>query len=380
MIPYGRQTIDEEDIRAVAEVLRSDWLTQGPKVAEFEKALARYCGAKHAVAMANGTAALQAAYFAADFKQGDEFITTPLTFAATASMGLWFGARPVFSDVDRATGNLDARLAEEKITENTKAVVPVDYSGRPADLDAFRELARKHRLLLIEDGCHALGASCNGRRVGSISDMTVFSFHPVKSITTGEGGAVLTDDGALASRLCSFRLHGITKRHPDWRYDIGQLALNYRITDMQCALGLSQLKKLDGFVLRRAEIAAAYAEDLADVGELRLPPPAESGGSAWHLYAVRLRLDRLRCSREKVFLELREAGIGVQVHYIPVYRHPLYRSMGYAAGLCPEAEAFYEEELSLPIFPTLTERDRKRVVRALKDVLARHAGAARKKA
>lgn len=373
MIPYGRQTIDEDDIRAVAEVLRSDWLTQGPKVAEFEKALAEYCGAKHAVAMANGTAALQAAYFAANLKAGDEVVTSPLTFAATASMALWFDAKPVFADVDPDTGNLDPRAVERAITAKTRVLAPVDYSGRPADLDAFLALAKKRKLLVIEDACHALGASYRGRRVGSVADMTVFSFHPVKSITTGEGGAVLTDDDKLADRLATFRLHGITKRYADWRYDIGNLALNYRITDIQSALGLSQLKKLDRFVARRAEIAAAYLRDLADVPELRLPPAAAPGGSAWHLFPIRLRLDRLSASREKIFLDLRSAGIGVQVHYIPVHRHPLYRDRGYPKDLCPEAERFYEEELSLPIYPLLKEAERLTVVAQLKSVLARHA-------
>jgi len=372
MIPYGRQTIEEDDIRAVSEALRSDWLTQGPRVAEFETALARYCGAKHAVAMANGTAALQAAYFAADFKEGDEFITTPLTFAATASMGLWFGAKPVFADVDPATGNLDPADAEKKVSEKTRAIVPMDYSGRPADLDAFRKIADRRKLLLIEDGCHALGASYKGKKIGSVSDMTVFSFHPVKSITTGEGGAVLTDDDALASRLSSFRMHGITKNHPDWRYDIGQLALNYRITDFQCALGISQLKKLDGFVSRRQEIADAYLSDFAGVEEIRLPLPATKGESAWHLFPIRFRRDKLKAGREQLFVELRDNGLGVQVHYIPVYRHPLYKKMGYSGNQCPHTEDFYEEVVSLPIFPKLTESDRKTAVRIVKEVVARH--------
>ncbi|MFH2204165.1 MAG: UDP-4-amino-4,6-dideoxy-N-acetyl-beta-L-altrosamine transaminase [Elusimicrobiota bacterium] len=372
MIPYGRQTIEEDDIRAVTEVLRSDWLTQGPRVTEFEQALAEYCGAKHAVAMVNGTAALQAAYFAAGFEEGDEFVTTPLTFAATASMGLWFGARPVFADIDPDTGNLDPKQVERLITEKTKAIVPVDYSGLPVDLDAFRQLAQRHRLFLIEDGCHALGASYQGRKIGSISDMTVFSFHPVKSITTGEGGAVLTNDDELAAKLSRFRMHGITHRSPDWRYDICCLALNYRITDIQCALGISQLRKLDGFIRRREEIAAAYLEDLVGVEELRLPPAAAAGACAWHLFPVRLKSDR-----EAVFHDLRGRGIGVQVHYIPVYQHSLYRKLGYASGACPLAERFYEEELSLPIFPTLAERERRRVVQELLEALASGAGKAR---
>lgn len=372
MIPYGRQTVDEDDIRAVAEVLRSDWLTQGPKVAEFERALASYCGARHAVAFANGTLALQAAYFAAGIGKGDEVLTTPLTFAATASASLWFGAKPVFADVLADNGNMDPSAAERLVTRRTRALVPVDFGGRPADMGAFRALARKRRLVLISDACHSLGASLGGRKVGSLADMSVFSFHPVKSITTGEGGAVLTDDKRLADRLASFRTHGLTRRHPDWRYEFGELAINGRLTDFQSALGLSQLKKLDGFVARRAAIAAAYARDLAGL-PLSLPPEAEPGGHAWHLYPVRLRLDTLDIDRARVFAELREAGVGVQVHYIPVYFHPLYRKLGYRKGLCPEAERFYAAELSLPIFPGLTEAVRGRVVDALRGVLGRHA-------
>lgn len=371
MIPYGRQSVDEDDVRAVAAVLRSDWLTQGPKVAEFERALASYCGVRHAVAFANGTLALQAAYFAAGVGEGDEVLTTPLTFAATASASLWFGAKPVFADVDRATGNLDPGAALRLVGRRTRALVPVDYGGRPADMAAFRALARRRKLVLISDACHSLGASQAGRKAGSLADMSVFSFHPVKSITTGEGGAVLTHDAAYARRLASFRTHGLTRRLPDWRYEFGALALNGRLTDFQSALGLSQLGKLDCFVAKRAAIAAAYARDLAGL-PLDLPPASAPGENAWHLYPVRLRLERLGADRGRVYADLRDAGIGVQVHYIPVYFHPLYRKLGYRRGLCPEAERFYAEELSLPIFPGLTEAERGRVVAAVRAVLSRH--------
>lgn len=370
MIPYGRQTIDDEDLRAVAEVLASDWLTQGPKVAEFEAALASYTGAKHAVTFANGSLALQAAYFAAGVAEGDELITTPLTFAATASAALWFGAKPVFADVDPRTGNLDPKKAAAAITKKTKVLAPVDYSGRAVDLDAFRALGKERGLVVVSDACHSLGARYKGKPVGGLADMSVFSFHPVKSITTGEGGAVLTDSDAFASRLDVFRKHGITQRHPDWRYDIGELGQNCRLTDFQCALGLSQLKKLDGFIARRRAIAQAYDRELRALPALELPP--YDADSAWHLYPVRLKLDALTADRAQVFADLRAAGIGVQVHYIPVYDHSLYRKLGYKAN-CPEADRFYAGELSLPIFPRLTDADRGAVVAALRAVLERYA-------
>lgn len=356
MIPYGRQTIEEDDLAAVAQALRSDWLTQGPKVAEFEKALASYCGVKHAVAVANGTIALQAAYFAAGLKEGDELVTSPLTFAATANAALWLGAKPVFADVDPETDNLDPRAAAAALTARTKVIVPVDYAGRPVDYAAFKKLGK----IVISDSCHSLGAPGVGA-----ADMTVFSFHPVKSITTGEGGAVLTDDDRFNARLVQFRTHGITKRHPDWRYEIGELATNGRLTDFQCALGLSQLKKLDRFIARRVEIASAYQRDLAGVEGVKLPPP---GDSAWHLFAIRVPA----ASRAAIFAELRDRGIGVQVHYIPVHQMPLYAKLGYPHCLCPLAESFSEGEISLPIYPTLTDADRRQVVDTLKIVMRNH--------
>ncbi|MBI4061536.1 MAG: UDP-4-amino-4,6-dideoxy-N-acetyl-beta-L-altrosamine transaminase [Elusimicrobia bacterium] len=365
-IPYGRQTIDDSDVRAVSEALRSDWLTQGPKVEEFEKALADYCGARHAVAFSNGTAALQGAYAAAGLAAGDEFITSPLTFAATATAGLWQGATPVFADIDEATGNLDPQACARAITPRTRALVPVDYAGRPADLDAFRALAKKHGLLLIEDACHALGASCGGRRVGALSDMTVFSFHPVKSITTGEGGAVLTDDAGLRDKLAAFRQHGI-RRGEDWLYYVESMALNYRLTDMQSALGLSQLKRLDSFVARRRAIAARYQKAFSGWSEVETET-SPVDGSAWHLYVLRLR-GAAAAKRKEIFQALRLAGIGVQVHYIPVYRHPFYEKLGYPRGLCPKAESLYERIISLPMYPTLTPAQQDEVVAALRRIL-----------
>lgn len=365
-IPYGRQTIDESDLEAVREALTSDWLTQGPKVEEFEKALAEYCGVRFAVAYSNGTAALQGAYAAAGLKAGDEFITSPLTFAATATAGLWQGAAPVFADIDEATGNLDPEACRRAITPRTRALVPVDYAGRPADLDAFRTLAKTHGLLLIEDACHALGASYGGRRIGAVSDMTIFSFHPVKSITTGEGGAVLTDDPTLRDALAHFRQHGI-RRGEDWMYYVESLALNYRLTDLQSALGVSQLKRLDSFVASRRAIAARYRKAFAGWPEVE-PETAPIDGSAWHLYVLRLR-GAAAGKRKEVFQALRGAGVGVQVHYIPVYRHPFYEKLGYARGLCPKAESFYERIISLPMYPTLTPQQQDEVVSILRKTL-----------
>jgi dTDP-4-amino-4,6-dideoxygalactose transaminase len=279
----------------------------------------------------------------------------------------------VFADVDPETGNLDPAAAREALSPRTRVLAPVDYAGRPADLDAFAALAREGGLVVVEDACHALGASLGGRPIGSVSDMTVLSFHPVKSITTGEGGAVLARDPELEAKLRAFREHGVTVRHPDWRYEVTGPGLNGRLTDIQSALGLSQLAKLDGFIRKREEIAGAYARDLAGVAELALPPPAAPGECAWHLYPVRLRLERLRAGRGEVFSDLRAAGIGVQVHYIPVYWHPLYQELGYRKGLCPKAEAFSEAEISLPIDAALAEGDRRRVVETLKRLLAGYA-------
>jgi UDP-4-amino-4,6-dideoxy-N-acetyl-beta-L-altrosamine transaminase len=365
-IPYGRQSVDEADIRAVSDALRSDWLTQGPKVEEFERALASYCGAKHAVVFASGTAALQAAYFAAGLKRGDEFVTSPITFASTATAGIWQGASPVFADIDPATGNLDPKACESALTAKTRALVPVDFAGRPADLSAFRRIAKAKGLVLIEDACHSLGADFGKRKIGALSDMTVFSFHPVKSITTGEGGAVLTDDARYQARLAEFRTHGI-KRGEDWLYAVESQGLNYRLTDLQAALGLSQLGKLDGFIARRREIARRYDEAFKGWDELE-PRSGRVEDSAWHLYVIRLR-GALASKRREVFQALRRAGIGVQVHYIPVYFHPFYERLGYKKGLCPKAEDFYTRIISLPIYPSLSRAQQDEVISVLRRTL-----------
>lgn len=375
MIPYGHQSIDKSDIRAIIDVLKSDWLTQGPKIDEFEKKISDYCGAKYAAVFSNGTAALHAAYFVAGLKKGDEFITTPLTFAATANAGLYLDAKPVFADIDK-NGNLSPEEAEKKITKKTKLISVVDYSGRPVDLDKFKKLTKKHNLVLVEDACHALGASYKKRKIGSISDLTIFSFHPVKSITTGEGGAVLTDNKDYYEKLKLFRTHGITKQNLQkkspggWYYEMQALGFNYRLTDIQAALGVSQLKKLDKFIAMRKEMAARYDKLLSEFKKyIELPKQdSKNYSSAWHLYVIRLR-SALADKRSEIFEKLRATGIGVQVHYIPVFLHPFYQKLGYKKGLCPKAETFYEKAISLPIYPDLKLKEQKLVIKKLADCL-----------
>lgn len=374
MIPYGYQSIDKSDIKAVIRVLKSDWLTQGPKIDEFEKKLSEYCGTKYSVVFSNGTAALHAAYFAAGFKKGDEFVTTPLTFVATANAGLYLGAKPVFADIDE-DGNLNSGEVEKKITKETRAIVVIDYAGKPARLDKFRVIARKHNLILIEDACHALGAEYKGKKIGSVSDMTIFSFHPVKSITTGEGGAALTSNKDYYEKLKLFRTHGITKSNlknkaeGDWYYEMQELGFNYRMTDIQAALGISQMKKLDRFVKARKQITLKYKKAFFQYQDvLELPKETEGRSSAWHLYPIRLK-GRLAGKRADIFKKLREANIGVQVHYIPVYWHPFYQKLGYRKGICPKAEAFYESAISLPIYPDLKLKDQKFVIEKLTSFL-----------
>ncbi|MSU75819.1 MAG: UDP-4-amino-4,6-dideoxy-N-acetyl-beta-L-altrosamine transaminase [Candidatus Magasanikbacteria bacterium] len=360
MIPYGRQSLNQEDINAVVETLQSDWLTQGPKVESFEQALAEYCGASFAVVTTNGTSALHTAYAAADFKPGDEFITCPITFPATSNAGLWQGAKPVFVDCDPTTGLIDLNGIEKKITPRTKAIVSVDYTGRAVDYDQVWTIAQRHNLLVISDACQALGASYKGKKVGSLADFTVFSFHPVKSITTGEGGAVLTNDESDYKVMKSFVTHGISKQgleNPspgDWYFEMQRLGQNYRLTDLQCALGLSQLKRLDSFIAARRARVARYHEAFSSCSKLELPIlDTSENQSAWHLYVVRLAPE-LAVKRAEIFKKLRAKGIGIQIHHIPTYRHPYYQKLGYHAEDYPNAEKFYASVLSLPLFPDLT--------------------------
>jgi perosamine synthetase len=375
-LPYGRQAIDDADIEAVVEVLRSDWLTTGPKVSEFEEAFAARVGAAHAVSFSSGTAALHAAAFATGLKPGDEAITTPLTFAATANSVLYQGATPVFADVSRDTLNLDPGLVERKISSKTRAILPVDYAGHPADLTPIVEMARRRGLIVIEDACHALGAEYGGQRVGGIADMTVFSFHPVKHITTGEGGMVATNNPHFAETLGRFRNHGISsdarqrQSAGQWHYEMVLLGFNYRLPDIVCALGIQQLKKLDANLARRREIATRYMAALRGIPGV-IPPAVRSDvNPAWHLYPIRLDLEKLTCGRAEVFRALRGENIGVNVHYIPVHLHPYYRErFGYKGGEFPVAEDAYGRLISLPMFHGMLDEDVRDVIEAVKKVV-----------
>jgi perosamine synthetase len=379
LLPYGRQTIDEADIARVVDVLRSDYLTTGPAVAAFEKAFAAATGAEHAVAISNGTAALHAAVFAAGISSGDEVITTPLTFAATANAVLYQGGTVVFADVSRDTLNIDPEQVRRHVTPRTKAVIAVDLTGLPADLDELRALAASHQLTVIEDAAHAYGATYRGRPVGSIADLTTFSLHPVKHITAGEGGVITTNDATLADRMRRFRNHGITADHrqreraASWEYQIVELGFNYRLTDIQCALASGQLEKAAAWQRRRDAIAERYAAALAARAELELPAVPYDRKSAWHLFVIRLRLDRLRVDRGAVFRALRAENIGCNVHYIPVPWHPYYASRGYTRGQWPVAESEYERLISLPMWPGMSDRDVDDTVAALNKVLDAYA-------
>jgi perosamine synthetase len=378
LLPYGMQVVDDEDVKAVVDVLRSAWLTTGPMVEELETALAARGGAKHAVVVNSGTAALHAAAFAAGIDADAEAVVTPLTFVATANCVRYLGGRVVFADVQRDTLNIDPAEVAARITPRTRAVLAVDYAGQPADMDELRELTRKRGIRLIDDASHAVGATYKGRPVGSLADLTIFSFHPVKHVTTGEGGAVLTDDAELAARARRFRNHGITtdarQRHAsgDWFYEMVDLGFNYRLTDLQCALGVSQLKKLDGFLQRRRELVARYDRAFADVPFVERPAARPEREPAWHLYTVRLRLEELSVGRAEFFRALRAENIGVNVHYIPVHLHPYYRGLGHRPGECPVAEAEYERLLTLPLHPGMTDADLDDVVRAVTKVGAHY--------
>ena len=371
MIPYGRQSIDEDDIQAVVEVLRSDWLTTGPKVEQFEGAVADYVGAKHAVAVSSGTAALHTAMFAIDIKPGDEVIVPAITFAATANCVVYQGGAPVFTDVDPDTLLIDPEQVKKKISKNTKAIIAVDYAGQPCDYDVLRDIADQHGLFLVADACHSIGAKYKGRNVGTLADLSVFSFHPVKHITTGEGGMIVTDKPELAERMRRFRNHGISTdfRQRDekgtWFYEMVDLGYNYRITDFQCALGISQLKKLPQWIEKRRQIAKTYDNAFADNKQIRPLDVSEDVEHVYHLYVVRLGMDGDKFDRKSVFSSLREKGIGVNVHYIPVYWHPFYKRVGYKKGLCQHAEKVYNLLISLPIFPMMIDEDIKSVIKKI---------------
>jgi len=361
MIPYGHQNIDQDDINAVVSVLKSDWLTQGPKVLEFEKKMAKYCGAKYAVAVSNGTAALHLAYSAAGLKKGDEVITTPNTFVATTNMMVAVGAKPVFCDIRLDTYNIDENQIEKLITKKTKAIVPVHFAGQPCEMDNILRIAKKHKLFVIEDACHALGAKYKNKKIGSLkSDMTVFSFHPVKPITTGEGGAILTNNRKYYEKLLSLRSHGIHKDAAG-KNVMTQLGYNYRLTDIQAALGISQLNKLDEFIKSRNEVATIYAKLFKDFSTVVLPTVSKDSYSGWHIFVV--RVDNL--IRDKLMAYLRGKGIGVNFHYPAVYSQPYYQDNFKTKKLINE-EVYQSTCITLPCYPGLKPSEIKKIVNDFK--------------
>ncbi|MFH0068460.1 UDP-4-amino-4,6-dideoxy-N-acetyl-beta-L-altrosamine transaminase [Peribacillus sp. NPDC056705] len=375
-LPYGRQWIDDDDIEAVVEVLKGDFLTTGPLVSTFEESIATYVGAKYAVCFANGTAALHGACFAAGITQGDEVITSPLTFAASANCILYQGGIPVFADIDEKTYNIDPKEIEKRITPKTKAIIPIDFTGQPAYLDEINELAKKHNLVVIEDAAHALGATYKGKKIGSISDMSMFSFHPVKHITTGEGGIITTNNKGYYEKLLQFRTHGISRdpsklinNHGPWYYEMQFLGFNYRLSDIQAALGISQLQKIDQFIGRRKIYADMYDKSFREIPQIITPYQHSHGVSSWHLYIIQLDLAMLSGSRLEIYEALQGHNIGVNVHYLPVYLLPYYQELGYQQGHCPKAEQLYEKIITLPLFPAMTENDVDDVIQAVKKII-----------
>lgn len=377
-IYYGKHWISEEDIQAVSEVLRSDYLTCGPKIKELERELEKHTAARYAVAVSSGTAALHCACMAAGVQPGDEVITTPLTFAASANCALYCGARPVFADVDLETYNIQPESIEEHVTDKTKAVVSVDFTGQAAELKKIREICKKHGLVFIEDAAHAIGTKYNDRPVGSVADMTCFSFHPVKTITAGEGGAVTTNQESLYKKLGLVHAHGITHNadlmenvcmEGGWYYEQINLGYNYRITDFQAALLLSQLHRLEKFKLRRKQIAKQYDAAFNSIPEIIGQKEIQESDTCRHLYIIRLDLDKLACSRQQFYDAMAAENVQCQVHYIPVYWFPYYRHLGYERGLCPNAEKVYEGIMSIPLYPGMTDQDVEDVIHAVKKVV-----------
>ena len=374
---YGRQWINEEDKNAVLETLSSDFITCGPRVKEAEKAIAEYTGAKYAVAVANGTAALHCACIAAGIGAGDEIITTPLTFAASANCALYCGAKPIFADVDSDTYNIEPENIEKCITEKTKAVVVVDFTGQAVKINEIRKICDKYGLVFIEDAAHAIGTSYNGKQIGSLADMTCFSFHPVKTVTSGEGGAVTTNSEELYKKLILAHTHGITHdeelmeedvHEGPWYYEQISLGYNYRMTDFQAALLLSQLKQLEFFKERRKEIVKQYDEALKNIPGIILQKEIPESDTCRHLYIIRLDSDRLACTRRQFFDAMSSENVQCQVHYIPVYWFPYYQKLGYQNGICPAAEKIYKGIMSIPLYPKMTDQDVDDVIHAVKKV------------
>lgn len=378
-LPYSKQFLDNDDIESVIKVLKGDYLTTGPAINQFEEKIAKYVGAKYAVAFSNGTAALHGACFAAGIGEGDEVITTPITFVASANCVLYQGGKVVFADIDSKTYNIAPNEIEKKITNKTKAIIPVDFTGQPADLEKIIEIAKRRELIVIEDAAHALGASYKNKKVGSISDMTMFSFHPVKHITTGEGGMIVTNNEEYYERLLLFRSHGITRdtsrlqeNHGPWYYEMHALGYNYRMTDIQAALGTSQMNKLDNFVNKRREIATHYNNAFKDIPQVEIPFQSSNGNSSWHLYIIRLRTESLVADRKEIFEDLQRQNIGVNVHYIPVHLLPFYQQLGYEKGSLVNAENLYKEIITLPLFPAMNERDIEDVISAVKTTISKY--------
>lgn len=376
-LPYGKQWLEDDDIHAVLDVLKEEYITTGPTIAQFEKIIADYVGTTYAVAFSSGTAALHGACCAAGIASGDEVITSPITFVASANCILYQRGKPVFADIHPQTYNIDPQAIKAHINKKTKAIIPVDFAGQPADLEQISHIAKEHHLIVIEDAAHALGATYKGRKVGSLSDMTMFSFHPVKHITTGEGGIITTNNKDFYDSLLKFRNHGIT-RNPNkfcrdegpWYYEMQFLGYNYRMTDIQAALGISQWKKLECFIERRKRYVNMYNEAFQEMKQLSIPYQSEHSDSSWHLYIIRLRLEHISVGRKEIFNALLKENIGVQVHYIPVYLQPYYQQLGYKKDLCPQAEKLYQTIITLPLFPAMSASDVEDVIKAVKKVIA----------
>ena len=377
-IYYGKQWIDEDDIEAVESVLRSDYLTCGPKVEELERMLEEFTGAKHAVAVANGTAALHCACIAAGIRSGDEVITTPLTFAASANCVLYCGARPVFADIDPKTYNIDPDSIRNHITERTKAVIAVDFTGQAVEIEKIKAICKEYNLVFIEDAAHAIATKYKGQQIGALADMTTFSFHPVKTITGGEGGAILTNDDDLYMKLNLAHAHGITREEPlmedlphegPWYYEQILLGYNYRITDFQAALIMSQLKKIDKFVARRKEIVTKYNQEFSKIPEIIMQNEIPESDTCRHLYIIRLDFDKINCTRREFFDAMSVENVQCQIHYIPVYWFPYYQHIGYEKGICPNAEEVYKGILSIPLYPKMTDQDVNDVICAVRKIV-----------
>jgi len=376
-LPYGRQDIDKDDIKAVVEVLKSDWITQGPKIEEFEKKIAEYARTKYAVAFSSGTAALHAATCTSGMSEKYEGVTTPITFAADGNCILFTGGKVKFADIKKDTYNISLEEIKKNINPKTKILIPVDYTGQPCDIDEINEIAEENNILVIEDASHAIGSEYKGKKIGGLSDMTIFSFHPVKHITTGEGGMVLTNNEEYCEKLKLFRTHGITKNprkmiknEGNWYYEMQMLGYNYRITDFQCALGISQLKKLDMFIKRRREIVKKYNKAFNELDEIITPFEKKDVKSAYHLYMIQLKLEKLKADRKQIFDALRAENIGVHVHYIPVHLQPFYMErFGFKKGDFPVAEKYYKRAITLPLFPKMNDDDVKDVIKAIDKVV-----------